>query len=302
MKHFLSVAVVACLMLIPVAAGKERATLVRSADLHASADTNSEKVMTLDRGADLAILERKDNAVRVSVAIPGASENAPAREASGWLPAKPVVSASMADADQIVYGEAVDSERQAEERGGRKGAAEDALRLYRRVADMFPNSPLAPEALWRSADIHWQLEKAQRKTPLDQTPLNQVISRFPGTKWADLAAYDLLDAQLCGDWNGLPDCPAKEADLYERYAREHPQSARFGDALYNAAFRQGTIADMYRMSNDKEKAAAAHNKALALTQELAGNAALGEWSYRARELMYKLQQNVPLYGVPENEP
>lgn len=302
MKHFLFVAVVAFLPLVSAAAGTESATLVRSADLHASADTGSEKVMTLDRGAELTIVERKDDAVRVSVTIPGATENAPAREASGWLPAKPVVSASMPNADEIVYGEAVDSERQAEERGGRKGAAEDAMRLYRRIADMFPNSPLAPESLWRSADINWQLQRSRGKSPLDQTRLNQVISRFPHTKWADLAAFDLLDGQLCGESNGLPDCPTKEAALYESYAREHPQSPRLGDALYNAAFRQGTVADMYRMSNQKDKAAAAHNKAVALAQELAGNAALGEWSYRAQDLMYKLQQNVPLYGVPENEP
>jgi len=56
---------------------------------------------------------------------------------------------------------------------------------------------------------------------------------------------------------------------------------------------------MYRMSGDKEKSAAAHAKALALAQELAGNAAQGEWSYRAAGLIYKLQQNIPLYGVSE---
>ena len=54
----------------------------------------------------------------------------------------------------------MDSENQAEQRGGRKDAAQDAMRLYYRLYDYFPNSPLSGEALWRSADIRWQLEKS----------------------------------------------------------------------------------------------------------------------------------------------
>lgn len=236
---------------------------------------------------------------RVSVSIPGATESQPAREVTGWLAAKPLVSASLPNADQIVYGEAVDSEHQAEQRGGRKGAAEDAMRLYFEVAKLFPSSPYAGEAMWRSADIRWQLDKSRGKTPLDDHHLKEVISKFPGTKWADLAAFDLLDEQLCSAWNGLPECPVKEADAYERYAREHPQSPKSGEALFNAAFRQGSLADVYRTSDDKEKSNAARNKALALAQELASNAAQGEWRFRAMEMIYKLQQNIPLYGVSE---
>lgn len=236
--------------------------------------------------------------VKVSIAVQGATRNEPAREISGWLPATPLVMASAANGDQIVYGEAADSEQQAEQSDGRKGAAQDAMRLYYEVAQLFPNSPLAGEALWRSADIRRQLDKGSGKSP-DDFYLNQVISRFPKTKWADMAAFDLIDSQLCGDWNGLPDCPAKEAALFENYAREHPQSPKFGEAIFDAAYRQGIVADMYRMSGDKEKSAAAHTKALALAQELAGNAAQGEWSYRASDLIYKLQQNISLYGVSE---
>jgi Bacterial SH3 domain len=284
------------------AAAAQRATLVRSADLHASPSTNSEKVQAIDRGTELAILEQRkadnDPWVKVSIAVPGATRNEPAREVSGWLLATPLVMASAANGDQIVYGEAADSEQQAEQSDGRKGAAQDAMRLYYQVAQLFPNSPLAGEALWRSADIRHQLDKESGKSP-DNFYLKQVISRFPKTKWADMAAFDLIDTQLCGDWNGLPDCPAKEAALFENYAREHPQSPKFGEAIFDAAYRQGIVADMYRMSGDKEKSAAAHTKALSLAQELAGNAAQGEWSYRASDLIYKLQQNISLYGVSE---
>jgi hypothetical protein len=302
MKASLLAATAAWFALSAFAAAAERATIVRSADLHASPSTSSEKVSTVDRGTELSILEQRkadqDSWMKVSIAVPGATRNEPAREISGWLQATPVVMASAANADEVIYGEAVDSEQQAEQSGGRKGAAQDAMRLYSAVAQLFPNSPLAGEALWRSADIRHQLDKGSGKPP-DDFYLNQVISRFPKTKWADLAAFDLIDTQLCGDWNGLPDCPAKEAALFENYAREHPQSPKFGEAVFDAAVRQGTVADMYRMSGDKEKSAAAHAKALALAQELAGNAAQGEWSYRAAGLIYKLQQNIPLYGVSE---
>ena len=302
MKASLLAATAAWFALSAFAVAAERATVVRSADLHASPSTNSEKVQTVDRGTELNISEQRkaDNGswVKVSMAIPGATRNEPAREISGWLPATPVVTASAANGDQVVYGEAVNSEQQAEQSGGRKGAAQDAMRLYYAVAQLFPNSPLAGEAMWRSADIRHQLDKGSGKPP-DDFYLNQVISRFPKTKWADLAAFDLIDTQLCGDWNGLPDCPAKEAVLFENYAREHSQSPKVGEAIFDAAFRQGIVADMYRMSGDKEKSAAAHSKALALAQELAGNAAQGEWSHRAADLIYKLQQNIPLYGVAE---
>jgi hypothetical protein len=302
MKHFLLAATAACLALSAFAVAAERGTILRSADLHASPSAGSEKVSTVERGTELSILEQRkadsDSWVKVSIAVPGATRNEPAREISGWLQATPVVMASAANADQIVYGEAADSEQQAEQSGGRKGAAQDAMRLYYEVAQLFPNSPLAGEALWRSADIRYQLDKESGKTP-DDFYLNQVISRFPKTKWADLAAFDLIDTQLCGDWNGVPDCPAKEAVLFENYARQHTQSPKFGEAIFDAAYRQGIVADMYRMSNDKEKSAAAHTKALALAQELAGNAAQGEWSYRAADLIYKLQQNISLYGVAE---
>jgi hypothetical protein len=302
MKVPLFAATAAWFALSAFAAAAERATVVRSADLHASPAANSAKVQTIDRGTELTILEQrkadKDSWMKVSIAVPGATRNEPAREVSGWLPATPVVMASTANADQIVYGEAVDSEQQAEQSGGRKGAAQDAMRLYYAVAQIFPNSPLAGEALWRSADIRYQLDKGSGKRP-DDFYLNQVISRFPKTKWADMAAFDLIDTQLCGDWNGLPDCPAKEAILFEDYARQHQQSPKFGEAIFDAAFRQGIVADMYRMSGDKEKSAAAHTKALALAQELEGNAAQGEWSSRAADLIYKLQQNISLYGVQE---
>jgi hypothetical protein len=304
MRALLCVATVLA-SVVAFSANNERATNIREATVVASPSGNTEKVMSLERGTSLTIHEQRTADgqpwVKVVVTIPGSSSNAPARESTGWVPAKVVVSTASPNADEVIYGEAVDSEQQAQRRGGRRTAAEDAMRLYYRVAEMFPNSPVAPEAMWRSADIRWQLDRSKGAKVTDDHYLQEVISRFPRTKWSDLAAFDLLDNQLCGEWNGLADCPEKEAALYENYARQHPQSPRFAEALYNAAYRQGGLADIYRMLNNREKSSAAHNKAMAMAQEIAGNPTLGEWSYRAEVLMYKLQQNVPLYGVAEDE-
>src|SRR5215467_1088117 len=143
------------------AAGPERATLIREASLYASAGSNAQRLSQVGRGSGLTILERSnaDGQPWVKVSMAADQDAEVSREVTGWLPAKAVVTGATANGDQIVFGQGVDSERQAEERGGRKGAAEDALRLYSRVAELFPGSPLAAEAAWRAADIRWQLAK-----------------------------------------------------------------------------------------------------------------------------------------------
>ena len=63
---------------------------------------------------------------------------------------------------EVIFGEAADSEDQASRRRGRRDAAQDALRLYYRVYDLMPTSPLAAEALYRAADIRWQVGAIRR--------------------------------------------------------------------------------------------------------------------------------------------
>ncbi len=298
-----------------MAADKERGTVVRQASLYVLPGSTATRVAQVERGRDLVILEKTniDNNqpwFKVFVALPQRENDA--REVTGWLPAKVVVTTTTPNADQIMFGEAVDSERQAEERGGRKGAAQDALRLYYRTQEYFPNSPLAPEALWRAADIRWQLEKSEvmarpsareldpdARNPIDDEYMKQIMKKYPHTKWADLAAYDLIDNKLCGEWKGLAKCPEKETDLYEKYAREHPQSPKAAEALYNAAWRQAALVDIYRTNNENDKSANARKKAIAFAQEIAGKYAEGDWKPRAMNLIYKLQQNVPVYGTSE---
>jgi TolA-binding protein len=288
--------------LVAYAAGPERATLIREASLYGSAGSNAQRLSQVGRGSGLTILERSnaDGQPWVKVSMAADQEAEVSREVTGWLPAKAVVTAATANGDQIVFGQGVDSERQAEERGGRKGAAEDALRLYSRVAELFPGSPLAAEAMWRAADIRWQLAKTafvRTAKPMEQKYLLAVIAKFPQSKQAELAAYDLLEGQLCQEWRGQAECPQKESAVYEQYAREHPQSPKAAEALYNAAWRQAALTDIYRIENDNAKSEAARKKATVLAQQIAGQYPQGDWKPRALDLIYKLEKKIPIYGV-----
>ena len=295
---------------VAMAAQKEHATLVRPATLYVLPGGNSQKLVNVERGRDLIILEKSnvDNQPWLKV-YATLIEIESQREITGWLPAKGVIGTSMPDGDQIIYGEAVDSERQAEERGGRRGAARDAMRLYYRMSEFFPNSPLAGEALWRAADIRWQLEKQDimrrpssrtldpdARNPMDDRLMKEVSKKFPHSKWSDLAAYDLLDNKLCGDWQGLPKCPEKESEVYEKYAHEHPQSPKAAEALYNAAWRQAALVDIYRTNQENDKSNKARSKAINLAQELVTRYPEGDWKPRASVLIYKLEQNVVVFG------
>ncbi len=130
------------------AAEAEHATLIREESLYGSAGANAQKTAQVERGSALTILERSqaDGQPWVKISMAADQQAQVSKEVTGWLPAKAVVTAATANGDEIIFGQAVDSERQAEERGGRKGAAEDAWRLYSRVAELFPGSPLAAEA------------------------------------------------------------------------------------------------------------------------------------------------------------
>jgi len=106
----------------------------------------------------------------------------------------------------------------------------------------------------------------------------------------------LIDNQLCGDWQGLPDCPEKESALYEHYANQYPDGPRTAEALYNAAYRQGSLVDMYNEAGNKKRAA----DAAAQTRQLAGYLDKGfpnsDYATRADALVFRIDQQIAIYG------
>src|SRR6266852_9761470 len=135
----------------------ERAALVREAVIYLSPDTSSAKLGEAGRGREVILLERARNWLHVEALLGFAQTPDPAfvededlegKTISGWIVDTGVVWASTPSGDRILFGGAVDSEDEAGRRHGRRGAAQDASRLYRRVYDLFPTAPLAGEALY----------------------------------------------------------------------------------------------------------------------------------------------------------
>lgn len=286
-----------------VLAAGEHGALVRVANIYLSPDQNSAKLAEIERGRELVVLDSTHDWVHVEALL---GED---KTVSGWILDKGFVRSSNPDGDKILFGAGADSEDEASRRHGRKGADQDALRLYYRVYDLFPASPLAGEALYRAADIRWQVERAdvmarpsaRERDPIMREGMNeewmkQVIKKFPGTKWADLASFHLIENKLCGDWQGSTKCPEKEAEHYEKYASEHPQSPVAAQALYLAASRYAALVDMYKTDEQKKKVDESRAKALALTQKAVQQYPQSDWSARAQALMFLVQQDVPTYG------
>jgi len=280
-----------------------RGTPIRVASIYLSPDSSSNKLADIDRGREVVILETSGDWLHVEAAL---TEE---KLITGWMMNKGVVEASTPNGDKIVFGEAVDSEDQASQRHGRRGAAQDAMRLYYRTAEYFPHSPLAGEAMYRSADIRWQIEKADvmsrpsakekeayLREGMDEEFMKEVMKKFPGTKWADLAAFHLIDNKLCGDWQASSKCPEKEAEMYEKYANEHPQSPTLVEALYDAAWRRSALIEIYKTENQAKKSDESKGKAIALAQKAVTQAPQSDWGTRAQLLLFIIEQNIPTYG------
>src|SRR6266851_3215043 len=281
----------------------KRGAMVRAGMVYISPDRSSAKLGQIERGREVIILETSREWLHVEANV---TEE---RTITGWMLDKGVVRASTPSGDKILFGEAVDSEDQAARRHGRNGAAQDAMRLYYRAAEYFPTSPLAAEAMYRSADIRWQLERAdvssrpssrERESYLregmEEKYMKEVIKKFPGTKWADLAAFHLIDNKLCGDWQGSSKCPVKESEIYEKYSTEHPQSPAVAEALYDAAWRWSALIEIYKTEEEPRKSEEAKTRAIALAQKVASQSAPSDWVTRAQRLLYLIEQGIPTYG------
>jgi len=300
-----------------------RATALRTTWLYISPDRGSQKVSRIAPGREMVIAEKSGTWVRVFANTDveelhnsddepwiGGDETTP--PISGWMEGRGIVDENTPNGDQIVMGEAANEEASASDPRGPANAAQTARLLYRRVVEMFPNSPLAAEAAWRSADIHWQIQKAdvnsrpsaKEQNPalrpeMDESDLKHVIKYFPHTPQADKAAFDLIDDKLCGDWQGQEKCPERESGLYEKFADEHPDGPRTAQALYNAIYRQCVLVDMFNADQNDRKAGDAKKHAHDLVDRLHQKFAQSDYTARASALVYKIDQGVPVYGIDQ---
>jgi hypothetical protein len=119
---------------------------------------------------------------------------------------------------------------------------------------------------------------------------------YPGSKFAALAAYDLLDNKLCGDWQGLPKCPEMETGLYVKYAQQYPDGPKSAEALYNAVYRQGVVVTMYLVQDDRKRSQAAAQRTQALAQDLKERYPKTDFAARGASIAFRVAQGIPIYG------
>jgi len=300
-----------------------RATALRVTWLYISPDKSAQKVDRVQPGREMVVAERSGRWLRVYAntdveevessrdqPMVGSDETPP--PISGWMEAKGVVTDATPNGDQILMGTAASEEALASDPKGPVNAAQIARLLYRRVMEMFPNSPLVPEAAWRTADIEWQIEKAdtmsrpsaREQSPnarqsMDEDALRKVIKYYPRTRWAALAAFDLIDNKLCGEWGGEEKCPEKEAEIYEKYADEYPDGPRTARSLYEAVYREAALADMASANGDNKRVDEARNRARDLASRLKTHFSDSDFTWRAGALVYKLDEGVPVYGIDQ---
>jgi len=318
MKLRLLILVATLLLLTSMAAAQgPRGTLVHEETIRVSPSADTAKLGQAGRGYELVVLDTSRDWTHVEAIIREPKkgeddeddEESDTKTITGWVQNKALVTVSTTDGDKIIFGEAANSEDEASRRRGRRDAAQDAMRLYYRIYDLFPTAPLAAEGLYRAADIRWQMERSDVMTrpsarereaymrgQINEDWMKLVIKKFPGTKWADLAAFHLIENKLCGDWQGASKCPEKESEMYEKYVKEHGQSPAAAEALYNAASRQSALIEIYKTEANLKKSGEAKSRALDLAQRILSQYGQSDWANRAQTMIFYVQNGVPTYG------
>jgi outer membrane protein assembly factor BamD (BamD/ComL family) len=295
------------------------ATLVREANLYANADDTAGPIATVQPGRELVVAEKNGKWLRVFANTdspdtresdrPEITDSNAAQPISGWMLDKGIVDINTPHGDEILFGAADEAEQQAAVPDPPPHVAEEARLLYKRVAIMFPQSPWVPEALYRAADIRWQLQKADAaslpsahekqnylREQMDEDEMKKIEKYFPNTRWADLAAFDLIDNKLCGDWQGSEKCPEQETNYYLQYVDQHPNSPKAAEALYDAIWRQAAAGDMWQADNDGKRADEDRGHAHAIFDRMQQKYPDSSFAARAASLLYKVDQGIPVYG------
>jgi outer membrane protein assembly factor BamD (BamD/ComL family) len=295
------------------------ATIVRDAELYSNADDNSDRMANVLPGRELVVVERNGKWLRVFANTdtpdtreadrPEFGSETEAQPISGWIIDKGIVDINTPRGDQILFGAADQTEQEASVPNPPPNLAEEARLLYRRVVMMYPQSPFAPEAMYRAADIRWQIQKADAaslpsahekanylREQMDEDEMKAVIKYFPRTQWADLAAFDLIDNKLCGDWQGSEKCPEQEAGYYLKYIDEHPASPKAAEAMYDAAWREAAAGDMWQSDGDTKRAGDDRNAATGIVGRMEQKFPDSAFTARGASMMYKVEQGIAVYG------
>jgi hypothetical protein len=295
------------------------ATLVHETNLYANPDDSDGPIAEVMPGREIVVAEKNGKWLQVFANTdkpdtresdrPEFGSGTDAQPISGWMLNKGVVDVNTPHGDLILFGAADGLEEQASGPGPLPNAAEEARLLYKRIAIMFPQSPWVPEALYRAADIRWQLQKADASSlpsahekasylreQMDEDEMRNIMKYFPGTKWAAMAAFHLIDNKLCGDWQGSEKCPEQETDYYLRYVAQYSNSPDAAEALYDAVYRQAAAGDMWAADGNGKRADEDRGHAHAIFDQMQQKFPDSAFTARAAGLIFKVDQGIPVYG------
>jgi outer membrane protein assembly factor BamD (BamD/ComL family) len=295
------------------------ATLVREANLYANPNDSDAPIADILPGRELVVSEKSGKWLQVFANtdapdtrqsdVPVFGTEGQAQPISGWILDKGIVNIYTPHGDFILFGTADGLEQQAAVPDPPPHVAEEARLLYRRVVVMYPQSPWVPEAMYRAADIRWQIQKADAATlpsahekanylreQMDEDEMRKIMKYFPNTKWAAMAAFHLIDNKLCGDWQGSEKCPEQETNYYLKYVDDYPSSPDAAQAFYDAVWRQGAAGDMWQADGNGKRADEDRGHAHAIFDRMQQKYPDSSFTARAASLIYKIDQGIPVYG------
>lgn len=300
----------------------DRATILHTANVYVTGDATSSPITTITPGHEFVISSHNGAWLNVFIDTDTPEDDDPDSKpefqdpnvtkgpSSGWIRDKGVVGPSTPHGDALIFGYAAEREALASQPHPPQRAAAEAELLYARVPDYFPDSPLVPEALFRSADIRWQLNKADISTlpsshegdgmlrpQIYEGALKRVMKYFPDSTFAARAAFDLLDNKVCGDWQGLPNCPEMETQLYLKYASNYRTGPKSAEALYDAAYRQGVLVTMYKVDENSKLSSLAAKNCQTIADQLSHDYPTSDFAARAASIAFRVSQGIPVYGT-----
>ncbi|MGC8549558.1 MAG: hypothetical protein ACP5M4_07645 [Acidobacteriaceae bacterium] len=296
------------------------AVVIPVSNLYVQPSLNSQRLTQIQPGREAVITEKNGKWIRVFANVDEGQSHEdqatllgpenPPQPVSGWMLDKGLVTEDTPHADQILFGAAQEQEDAATQPDPPPHAAQAARRLYLRVIQLFPKSRLVADAMWRAADIRWQLQKADaatlpsahtkqpymRELP-DENEMHAIMHYFPKTKWADFAAFTLIENKLCGDWQGDEKCPEKEAQYYLDYAHKYPDSPDAPEALYKAAWREAAAGDMWQADGNKKFADRDRGYVAGIVDQLDKKYPDSQYATRAATLAFEVNQGIQVYGT-----
>ena len=180
------------------------ATCIRPNELYSAADQSTPPIAEVVPGREMVIVDQNGKWLRVFANTdppdtrqsdqPEFGTEAPP-PISGWMLDQAIVTTNTPNGDLIVFGAADAAEEAASVSNPPPGMAEQARLLYRRVVTMFPQSHWIAEAMYRAADIRWEIQKADAATlpsaheketflreQMDENEMRDVLKYFPGTQ------------------------------------------------------------------------------------------------------------------------